>query len=76
VEPGPALLRWVEEETGLSEGTGGVGAKREPDTGASAVRALTERMAGGVVVELDHEAQLSLVVELAQRLNIHFAKPC
>ena len=76
VEPGAALLRWVEAETGLSGGTGGVGAKREPDTGGGAVRVLTVRMAGGVVVELDHEAQLSLVVELARRLNVHFAKPC
>lgn len=74
-EPGPALLRWVEAETGVSNGPGS-GSKRGPDVESGAPIVLTVRMAEGVVAEVGHEAQLSLVVELARRLNAHSAKPC
>ena len=73
-EPGPALLRWVEAETGGSDGPTN-GSKRRPDV-AGAPMVLMVRMAEGVVVELGHEAQLSLGLELARRLNAHSAKPC
>ena len=78
-EPGPALLRWVEAETGTETGVSdgpGRGSKRGPDVASGGPMILTVRMAEGVVVELGHEAQLSLVVELARRLNLHSAKPC
>ena len=70
---GPALVRWVEAETGMPDGAGN-GPDRTPDPGPA--MALTVRMAGGVVVELSHESQLPLVVELARQLGANSAKPC
>ncbi len=39
-------------------------------------RVQTVRIAEGVVAEVGHEGQLSLVVELGRGLNLHSAKPC
>ena len=74
-EPGPALLSWEEAETGGSDRRGS-GSKRGPEVESGAPMVLTVRMAEGVVAGVAHETQLSLVVELARRLNLHSAKPC
>ena len=72
---GPALMRWVEAETGITDGSAGV-SNRSLDPESGAVIPLTVKLGGGVTVEVCHEGQLSLVVELARRLNSHFEKPC
>ena len=72
---GPALMRWVEAETGIADGTAGV-SKRSPDPESGAVIPLTVKLAGGMTVEVSHESQLPLVAELARLLGVHSPKPC
>jgi len=72
-EAGPALVRWVEAETGMAGADDGV-----PETRVQpgSVMPVTVILAGGVSVEVCHEAQLSLVVALVCQLSSHPAKPC
>jgi len=72
-QPGPALVRWVEAETGFADAAGEAAELKRQD---GPVMPLTVKLAGGVSVEVSHESQLSLVAELARVLGAHFAKPC
>jgi len=69
-EAGPALVRWVEAETGGGKELSPT--EREPDvcTGLAVI------LPGGVRAELSHRAQVPLLVELARRLNAHREKSC
>lgn len=69
----PALVRWVEADTGLPDAAGAV-PESKPEGGTPVP--VTVRLAGGVTVEVSEERQLSLVVELVRQLSVHTAKPC
>ncbi len=72
-ETGPALVRWVEAEPPWP-GTAGHTPDTKPENGGAVP--LSVKLAGGLTMEVCHESQLSLVVELARRLGFQSSKPC